>query len=253
MRWGPILNVLFDLSQLSSLSSQEVPLPMPPVGDGLPKWSPHIGKGDCFMRCCRGPQCCILCCCICFFVPPDINMSRASSALRISSLVSAKIGEKEDSDLTARRTLLESEKIVNRLPSMVPFKISWLVLPAHNRCPPPQCRWTDCDTTWEKSTPLPWVPGRTGEIGVNFLWANKEVQNGLFFNWIQGLWLLQRRTSRKKKNGDRTRHPNHTASLSSQSFHELTKYGCHSECWGCRKCYRYGLTCTDLWSCQCEN
>ena len=31
MRLGPILNVLFDLSQLSSLSSQGVPLPMPPV------------------------------------------------------------------------------------------------------------------------------------------------------------------------------------------------------------------------------
>ena len=65
-----------NLSQLSSLSSQGVPLPMPPVGDGLPKWSPHISMGDCFMRCCRGPQCCIPCCCICFFVPPDINMSR---------------------------------------------------------------------------------------------------------------------------------------------------------------------------------
>ena len=101
MRWGPILNVLFDLSQLSSLSSQGVPLPMPPVGDGLPKWSPHNGMGDCFMRCCRGPQCCILCCCICFFVPPDIDMPRdpahiydnsllSSSALRICSLVSAK-------------------------------------------------------------------------------------------------------------------------------------------------------------------
>ena len=56
MRRGPILNVLFDLSQLSSLPSQGVPLLMPPVGDGLPKWSPQIGMGDCFMRCCRGPQ-----------------------------------------------------------------------------------------------------------------------------------------------------------------------------------------------------
>ena len=47
-----------------------------------------------------------------------------SSALRISSLVYAKIGDKEESDLSAKRALLESEKIVNRLPSMVPFKIS---------------------------------------------------------------------------------------------------------------------------------
>ena len=46
------------------------------------------------------------------------------SVLRISSLVSAKIGDKEESDLSAKRALLESEKIVNRLPSMVPFKIS---------------------------------------------------------------------------------------------------------------------------------
>ena len=76
MRWSTILNVLFDLSQLSSLSSQGVPLPMPPIGDGLPKWSPHTGMGDCFTRCRRAPQCCIFCCCICFFVPPDINMFR---------------------------------------------------------------------------------------------------------------------------------------------------------------------------------
>ena len=48
----------------------------------------------------------------------------SSSALQISSLVSAKIGEKEESDLSAKRALLESEKLVNRLPSMVPFKIS---------------------------------------------------------------------------------------------------------------------------------
>ena len=48
----------------------------------------------------------------------------SSSALRIGSLVSAKIGDKEESDLSAKRALLESEKIVNRLPSMVPFKIS---------------------------------------------------------------------------------------------------------------------------------
>ena len=47
----------------------------------------------------------------------------SSSALRISSLVSTKIGEKE-SDLSAKRALLESEKIVNQLPSMVPFKLS---------------------------------------------------------------------------------------------------------------------------------
>ena len=46
------------------------------------------------------------------------------SVLRISSLVSAKIGDKEESDLSAKRALLESEKIVNRLLSMVPFKIS---------------------------------------------------------------------------------------------------------------------------------
>ena len=45
MRRGPILNVLFDLSQLSSLPSQGVPLPMSPVGDGLPKWSPHRYEG----------------------------------------------------------------------------------------------------------------------------------------------------------------------------------------------------------------
>ena len=37
----------------------------------------------------------------------------SSSALRISSLVSAKIGDKEESDLSAKRALLESEKIVN--------------------------------------------------------------------------------------------------------------------------------------------
>ena len=48
----------------------------------------------------------------------------SSSALRISYLVSTKIGEKDESDLSARRALLESEKIVNRLPFMVPFKIS---------------------------------------------------------------------------------------------------------------------------------
>ena len=48
----------------------------------------------------------------------------SSSALRISFLVSTTIGEKEESDLSARRALLESEKIVNRLPSVVPFKIS---------------------------------------------------------------------------------------------------------------------------------
>ena len=48
----------------------------------------------------------------------------SSSALRISSLVSTTIGEKEESDLSAKRALLESEKIVNRLPSMVPYKIS---------------------------------------------------------------------------------------------------------------------------------
>ena len=47
-----------------------------------------------------------------------------SSALRISSLVSNTIGEKEESDLSARKALLDSEKIVNRLPYMVPFKIS---------------------------------------------------------------------------------------------------------------------------------
>ena len=40
------------------------------------------------------------------------------------SSVSAKIRDKEESDLSAKRALLESEKIVNRLPSMVPFKIS---------------------------------------------------------------------------------------------------------------------------------
>ena len=51
----------------------------------------------------------------------------SSSALRISPLVSTKIGEKEESDLSAKRALLESEKIVNRLPSMVPFKISCTV------------------------------------------------------------------------------------------------------------------------------
>ena len=39
-------------------------------------------------------------------------------------MISAKIGDKEESDLSAKRALLESEKIVNRLPSMVPFKIS---------------------------------------------------------------------------------------------------------------------------------
>ena len=39
-------------------------------------------------------------------------------------LISNKIGEKEESDLSAKRALLESEKIVNRLPSMAPFKIS---------------------------------------------------------------------------------------------------------------------------------
>ena len=48
----------------------------------------------------------------------------SSLALRISSLILTKIGEKEESDLSAKRALLESEKIVNRLPSMVPFKIS---------------------------------------------------------------------------------------------------------------------------------
>ena len=48
----------------------------------------------------------------------------SSSALRISSLVSTTIGEKEKSDLSARRALLESEEIVNRLPSVVPFKLS---------------------------------------------------------------------------------------------------------------------------------
>ena len=52
------------------------------------------------------------------------SMILSSSALRISSLVSAKIGDKEESDLSAKRALLELEKIVNRLPSMVPFKIS---------------------------------------------------------------------------------------------------------------------------------
>ena len=52
------------------------------------------------------------------------SMIILSSALRISSLVSTTIGEKEDSDLSARRALLESEKIVNQLPSVVPFKIS---------------------------------------------------------------------------------------------------------------------------------
>ena len=40
-----------------------------------------------------------------------------------ASLVSTKIGEKE-SDLSAKRALLESEKMVSPLPSMVPFKIS---------------------------------------------------------------------------------------------------------------------------------
>ena len=48
----------------------------------------------------------------------------SSSALRISSLVSAKIIDKEESHPSAKRALLESEKIVNQLPSMVPFKIS---------------------------------------------------------------------------------------------------------------------------------
>ena len=38
----------------------------------------------------------------------------SSSALQVSSLVSAKIEEKEESDLSAKRALLESEKIVNR-------------------------------------------------------------------------------------------------------------------------------------------
>ena len=54
----------------------------------------------------------------------QIMIILSSSPLRISSLVSTKIGEKEESDLGVKRTLLESEKIVNRLPSMVPFKIS---------------------------------------------------------------------------------------------------------------------------------
>ena len=110
IRWGPILNILFDLSQLSSLPSQGVPLPMPPIGDGLPKWSPHISRGDCFMRCCRGPPCCIA-----FSFPRTLTcpgtqqrsmIISSSSALRISSLVSTTIGEKEESDLSARKALL---------------------------------------------------------------------------------------------------------------------------------------------------
>ena len=52
------------------------------------------------------------------------SMIISSLALQISSLVSTKIGEKEESDLSTKRALLESEKIVNRLPSMVPLKIS---------------------------------------------------------------------------------------------------------------------------------
>ena len=109
----------FLISQLSSLSSQGVPLLMPPVGDGLPKWFPHIGMGGLLYEVLSFPW--TLTC------PGTQHRSMiisSSSALRISSLVSTTIGEKEEYDLSARRALLESEKIVNRLPSMVPFKIS---------------------------------------------------------------------------------------------------------------------------------
>lgn len=37
-----------------------------------------------------------------------------------------------------------------------------------------------------------------------------------------------------------------------ESCQQLTKCGCHSECHGRCKCYRYGLTCTRLCSCKCD-
>ena len=38
-----------------------------------------------------------------------------------------------------------------------------------------------------------------------------------------------------------------------QSCQQLTKCGCKTECRGRCKCYRFGLTCTALCSCRCEN
>ena len=128
MRWGPILKVLFDLSQLSSFSSQGVPLRCHPLVMaslsgllisvwGIALWgavgalnaaSFAAASAFSFPRTLTCP-----------WTQHRSMIISSSLALRISSLVSITIGEKEESDLRARRALLESEKTVNRLPSMV--------------------------------------------------------------------------------------------------------------------------------------
>ena len=113
MRWGPILNILFDLSQLSSSRAKEFhfrchPLVMASLsGLLISVW--RIALWDAVA--CRGPSMLyplLLHQLFCFprtlTCPGPQHRSMiilSSSSLRLSSLVSTKIGEKEESDLSA--------------------------------------------------------------------------------------------------------------------------------------------------------